>query len=100
MAKILYKEEEQNLLVIQAPKDIALQRGLVALRNEQMAITKCSIKEEILQTRNIPKEEIFIRKDEWIEAIVKEIKPWEEKITPQEMDSDKLEIIPKKTIHL
>ena len=88
----------------------ALQRGLAPFRAEQEAEATRPEEDEILQTRIIPNEEVFLNKADWIEAIVKEIKSLEEKkairrLTPQDVayyrreHSDKLEIVPGKAIH-
>ena len=88
----------------------ALQRGLAPFRAEQEAEATRPEEDEILQTRIIPNEEVFLNKADWIEAIMKEIKSLEEKkairrLTPQDVayyqreHSDKLEVVPGKAIH-
>ena len=83
----------------------ALQRDLAPFRAEQEAEATRPEEDEILQTRMIPNEEVFLNTAEWIEAIMKEIKSLEEKkairrLTPQDVayyrreHSDKLEVVP------
>ena len=103
-------DEEQHLLGSEAREVPALQKGLAPFRAEQEAEATRPVEDEILQTRIIPNEEVFLNKADWIEAIIKEIKSLEGKkairrLTPQEVayyrreHSDKLEVVPGKAIH-
>ena len=76
--RVLY-DEEQHMLGSEAREVPALQRDLAPFRAEQEAEATRPEEDEILQTRIIPNEEVFLNKAEWIEAIMKEIKSLEEK---------------------
>eukprot|EP00913_Durusdinium_trenchii_P024130 g22659.t2 len=100
-------EQLQSLMGTPAPGN---RGGLAPFRAEQEAEATRPEEDEILQTRIIPNEEVFLNKADWIEAIVKEIKSLEEKkairrLTPQDVayyrreHSDKLEVVPGKAIH-
>lgn len=76
--RVLY-DEEQHLLGSEPREVPALQRGLAPFRAEQEAEATRPLEDEVLQTRIIPNEEVFMNTTEWIEAIVKEIKSLEAK---------------------
>ena len=94
-----------------APREVPpLSRGLIALRQEQVASTQRLLEDEILQTRIAPSNEVYRDRALWIEAIMKEIQSLEGKkairrLTPAEVadyqreHGDKVEVLPGKAIH-
>ena len=101
--RVLY-DEEQHFLGSEPREVPALQRGLAPFRAEQEAEATRPVEDEILHTRIIPSEEVFLNRAEWIEAIIKEIKSLEQKkairrLTPQDVayyrreHGDKLEVV-------
>ena len=103
--------EEEGHLLGAAPREVPpLSRGLVALRQEQVASTQRLLEDEILQTRIVPNDEVYKDRNLWLEAIMKEIQSLEGKkairrLTPAEVayyqreHGDKVEVVPGKAIH-
>ena len=101
--------EEEGHLLGSAPREVPpLSRGMVALRQEQVASTQRLLEDEILQTRIAPNDQVYKDRELWLEAIMKETQSLEGKkairrLTPpayyQREHGDKVEVVPGKAIH-
>ena len=92
--------EEEGHLLGSAPREVfPLSRGMVALRQEQVASTQRILEDEILQTRIVPNDQVAqeIQSLEGKKAI--------RRLTPAEVayyqreHGDKVEVVPGKAIH-